>query len=52
MIRDLFPTRTYTITTLAAQRHATTIRHVSLFINCTAKMACNPILKIEDQLLE
>ena len=51
MIRDLFPTRTYTITTLAAQRHATTIRHVSLFINCTAKMACNPILKIEDQLL-
>ena len=51
MIRDLFNIRPYTITTLAAQRHATPIRHGTIYKR-TAKMACNPVQKIEDQLLE
>ena len=51
MIRDLFPIRPYTITTLAAQRHVATIWHGTIY-KSTAKTACNPILKIEDQLLE
>ena len=51
MIRDLFPIRPDTITTLATQRPATPIRHGTIYKR-TAKMACNPVLKIEDQLIE
>ena len=41
----------YMIATPAAQRHAITIWHGTIY-KSTAKVACNLILKIEDQLLE